>query len=71
MDIKASPSPGWPTCWRCLRTDLRLFGKPESFVNDRMGVAVANGETTDVARRGGEHGQARQGLSQRSTEHFP
>jgi A/G-specific adenine glycosylase len=27
------------------RSDLRLFGKPESFVKRRMGVAVANGET--------------------------
>lgn len=32
------------------RTDLRLFGKPESFVKRRMGVAVANAATTDEAR---------------------
>jgi len=32
------------------RSDLRLFGKPESFTKRRMGVAVANGETTDQAR---------------------
>ncbi len=32
------------------RSDLRLFGKPESFVKRRMGVAVANGNTTDQAR---------------------
>ena len=32
------------------RTDLRLFGKPEAFVKRRMGVAVANGDTTDQAR---------------------
>ncbi|MGB4065285.1 MAG: formate-dependent phosphoribosylglycinamide formyltransferase [Azonexus sp.] len=32
------------------RTDLRLFGKPEAFKKRRMGVAVANGETTDQAR---------------------
>lgn len=31
-------------------TDLRLFGKPESFVKRRMGVAVANGENVEVAR---------------------
>ncbi|NMI01902.1 formate-dependent phosphoribosylglycinamide formyltransferase, partial [Pseudonocardia acidicola] len=31
-------------------TDLRLFGKPESFVRRRMGVAVAAGTDTDVAR---------------------
>lgn len=33
------------------QTDLRLFGKPESFVRRRMGVAVANGVDTDEARR--------------------
>jgi phosphoribosylglycinamide formyltransferase 2 len=31
-------------------SDLRLFGKPESFVKRRMGVAVANANTTDEAR---------------------
>lgn len=31
-------------------TDIRLFGKPESFVKRRMGVALASGETTDQAR---------------------
>ena len=33
------------------RSDLRLFGKPESFTKRRMGVAVANGETTEEARQ--------------------
>lgn len=33
------------------RTDLRLFGKPESFVKRRMGVVVANGKDTDEARQ--------------------
>ena len=32
------------------RSDLRLFGKPESFVKRRMGVALANGETVGEAR---------------------
>lgn len=32
------------------RSDLRLFGKPESFARRRMGVAVANGGNTDQAR---------------------
>jgi len=32
------------------QSDLRLFGKPESFVKRRMGVAVANGRDTDEAR---------------------
>ena len=31
-------------------SDLRLFGKPESFVKRRMGVALARGATTDDAR---------------------
>jgi phosphoribosylglycinamide formyltransferase 2 len=31
--------------------DLRLFGKPESFVKRRMGVAVATGADTDEARQ--------------------
>jgi phosphoribosylglycinamide formyltransferase 2 len=32
-------------------SDLRLFGKPESFIKRRMGVAVANADTTEEARR--------------------
>jgi phosphoribosylglycinamide formyltransferase 2 len=32
------------------RSDIRLFGKPESFKKRRMGVAVANGENIDQAR---------------------
>ena len=32
-------------------TDLRLFGKPESFVKRRMGVALARGTDTDQARK--------------------
>ncbi len=35
---------------RVPQTDLRLFGKPESFARRRMGVALANGITTDEAR---------------------
>jgi phosphoribosylglycinamide formyltransferase 2 len=31
-------------------SDLRLFGKPKSFVKRRMGVALARGATTDDAR---------------------
>ena len=33
------------------RSDLRLFGKPEAFTRRRMGVAVANADDTDEARR--------------------
>jgi len=32
------------------QSDLRLFGKPESFVRRRMGVALANGRDTEEAR---------------------
>lgn len=32
-------------------TDIRLFGKPESFTRRRMGVVVATGADTDEARR--------------------
>lgn len=32
------------------RSNLRLFGKPESFVKRRMGVAVANGADVEEAR---------------------
>ncbi len=35
---------------RVPESDLRLFGKPESFLKRRMGVAVANADTTDEAR---------------------
>ena len=31
--------------------DIRLFGKPESFARRRMGVAVATGPTTEIARQ--------------------
>lgn len=31
-------------------SDLRLFGKPESFVRRRMGVALASGDTVEEAR---------------------
>ncbi len=36
---------------RVPQSDLRLFGKPESFAKRRMGVALANGKDTDEARR--------------------
>jgi len=32
-------------------SDIRLFGKPESFVRRRMGVALANGKDVDEARQ--------------------
>jgi phosphoribosylglycinamide formyltransferase 2 len=35
---------------RVPESDIRLFGKPESFRRRRMGVALANGKDTDEAR---------------------
>ncbi len=35
---------------RVPESDLRLFGKPESHLKRRMGVAVANADTSDAAR---------------------
>jgi len=35
---------------RVPQSDIRLFGKPESFARRRMGVALANGSNTDEAR---------------------
>lgn len=35
---------------RVPQSDIRLFGKPESFARRRMGVALANGMNTDEAR---------------------
>jgi phosphoribosylglycinamide formyltransferase 2 len=31
-------------------SELRLFGKPQSFIKRRMGVALARATTTDEAR---------------------
>lgn len=36
-------------------TDLRLFGKPESFIKRRMGVALANGDSVEEARARARH----------------
>ncbi len=40
-------------------TDLRLFGKPESFVKRRMGVALARDESVDTARAKARRAAAR------------
>ena len=50
MDEKGIAFSGLEEALAVPRTDLRLFGKPESFSKRRMGVAVANGGTTDEAR---------------------
>lgn len=50
MDAKAIAFEGVADALRVPESDLRLFGKPESFVKRRMGVAVANGDTVEQAR---------------------
>jgi phosphoribosylglycinamide formyltransferase 2 len=35
---------------RVPNSDIRLFGKPESFIKRRMGVALAFGADVEVAR---------------------
>ena len=32
-------------------SEIRLFGKPEAFISRRMGVALATGESVDIARK--------------------
>ena len=50
VDAKAMRFDGVDDALKVLGTDLRLFGKPESFVKRRMGVALARGDNTDQAR---------------------
>lgn len=50
MDEKAIAFEGVAEALRIPESDLRLFGKPESFVKRRMGVALANADTVDEAR---------------------
>ncbi|MDO9450063.1 MAG: phosphoribosylglycinamide formyltransferase 2, partial [Rugosibacter sp.] len=50
MDAKGIAFEGVAEALRVPESDLRLFGKPESFIKRRMGVAVATADTTDEAR---------------------
>ena len=47
---KASSFDGVDEALRVPGTEIRLFGKPESFVKRRMGVALARATDTDTAR---------------------
>ncbi len=51
MDATAIAFDGVAEALQVPESDLRLFGKPESFVRRRMGVAVANADTVDEARK--------------------
>ena len=50
MDERGISFSGVDEALRVPQSDLRLFGKPESFVRRRMGVALANGSTIEEAR---------------------
>ncbi len=50
LDEKGISFTGIDEAMRVPQSDLRLFGKPESFVRRRMGVALAYGNNCDDAR---------------------
>ena len=51
MDARGIAFDGVAEALAIPQTELRLFGKPESFKKRRMGVALARGTDTDEARR--------------------
>jgi phosphoribosylglycinamide formyltransferase 2 len=50
LEAKGIAFEGVDEALRVPSADLRLFGKPESFVRRRMGVALAGGKDVDEAR---------------------
>jgi phosphoribosylglycinamide formyltransferase 2 len=50
MDAKGIAFDGVADALAVPESELRLFGKPESYVKRRMGVALARGKNTDEAR---------------------
>lgn len=51
MDARGIAFEGVDEALRVPESDIRLFGKPEAFPRRRMGVALANADTVDEARR--------------------
>ena len=51
LDEKGIAFEGVAEALQVPETDLRLFGKPESYLKRRMGVAVATADDTDEARQ--------------------
>jgi phosphoribosylglycinamide formyltransferase 2 len=51
VDAKALVFPGVAQALAVPETDIRLFGKPESFPKRRMGVVVATADTVEKARQ--------------------
>ena len=50
LEAKGIQFSGVDEALRVHGTEIRLFGKPESFKKRRMGVALASGKDTDQAR---------------------
>ncbi|MCP9270676.1 formate-dependent phosphoribosylglycinamide formyltransferase [Mycolicibacterium arenosum] len=51
VDAEGVVFDGVDAALRVPHSDIRLFGKPESFVSRRMGVALAHADDVDTARR--------------------
>jgi phosphoribosylglycinamide formyltransferase 2 len=50
MDAKGIGFAGVADALEVPESELRLFGKPEAYVKRRMGVALARGQTVEIAR---------------------
>ena len=59
MEGRALVFEGVDEALRVPGTDLRLFGKPESFVKRRMGVALAHDPDVELARERAKQAAAR------------
>jgi phosphoribosylglycinamide formyltransferase 2 len=59
VDAKAVVFDGLADALRVPDTDIRLFGKPESFVKRRMGVALAFADDVELARERAKAAAAR------------
>jgi phosphoribosylglycinamide formyltransferase 2 len=55
LDAKGIAFEGVADALRVPGTDIRLFGKPESFARRRMGVALATAADVDTARENARH----------------
>ncbi len=59
LEVRAISFEGIDAALAVPTAELRLFGKPESFLRRRMGVALARGATTDEARERAAEAAAR------------